>query len=196
MTEPASDGRVEGMLSEQGERGLRAEPGDSLFGVRQAAPERRSPVPWIVAGLVVAALLAFLAIAGRHRGPGSASQLLPVDARAGALAISSVAMSESTSLSGGKSTFVDGQIRNGGTKAVLGVVVQVSFANDEGMPAQVETVPLMLIRTHEPYVDTEPVRADPLKPGEQREFRLTFEALPGNWNTQLPAIRLTHVDLQ
>ena len=111
----------------------------------------------------------------------------------GELAISGVAMSESTSLSGGKSTFLDGQVRNAGARTVTGVGVQVLFANDEGMPPQIATVPLMLIRTHEPYVDTEPVSADPLKPGQQREFRLTFEALPGNWNTQLPEIHLVRV---
>ena len=52
---------------------------------------------------------------------------------------------------------------------------------------QVETVPLTLIRTHEPYVDTEPVSAAPIKAGEVREFRLIFENIGANWNQQTAA---------
>jgi len=51
-------------------------------------------------------------------------------------------------------------------------------------------VPLMLIRTREPYIDTEPVSAAPLKPGDDREFRLTFETVAENWNTQMPEVRI------
>jgi hypothetical protein len=58
----------------------------------------------------------------------------------------------------------------------------------------VETLPLSLIRTREPYIDTQPVSAAPLKPGDDREFRLIFEAIPTNWNMQLPEIRIVRVD--
>jgi hypothetical protein len=54
----------------------------------------------------------------------------------------------------------------------------------------VETIPLSLIRTHEPYVDTEPVSAAPLKPGDNDEFRLIFEKIPENWNQQMPEIHV------
>jgi hypothetical protein len=107
-----------------------------------------------------------------------------------------LAMSESTSLSGGKSTFIDGKIRNAGTATVTGITVQVLFRNEEQMPPQVETLPLALIRTREPYVDTQPVSAAPLKPGEEREFRLIFESIPQNWNMQMPDIHVVRVDLK
>jgi hypothetical protein len=71
--------------------------------------------------------------------------------------------------------------------------VQVLFRNDEAMPPQIETLPLSLIRTREPYIDTQPVSAAPLKPGDGREFRLIFESLPANWNTQMPEIRVIQV---
>jgi hypothetical protein len=72
--------------------------------------------------------------------------------------------------------------------------VQVLFQNEEQMPPQVETVPLTLIRTREPYVDTEPVRVEPLKSGDEREFRLIFESIPANWNMQMPEIRVIKVE--
>ena len=79
-------------------------------------------------------------------------------------------MSESTSLSVGKSTFVDGHIQNTGSQTVTGVTVQVLFRNDEESCRGVETLPLSLIRTREPYIDTQPVGAAPLKPGDARGF--------------------------
>jgi hypothetical protein len=85
---------------------------------------------------------------------------------------------------------VDGHIKNIGGETVTAVTVQVLFANDEAMPPQIETVPLSLIRTREPYVDTQSVSAAPLKPGDEREFRLIFESIPSNWNTQMPEIRV------
>jgi len=57
----------------------------------------------------------------------------------------------------------------------------------------VETLPLSLIRTHEPYIDTVPVSAAPLKQGDQREFRLIFETIPENWNQQTPEIHLVKI---
>lgn len=171
-------------------------------GPSKAAPDfepkapQRSGMPaaaWVVAGLVVVAILAGLILAGRKRAP-AVTGIQPVAAYAANLPISGLQMSESTSLSGGKSTFVDGRVQNRGDQTVNGVTVQVLFRNDEGMPPQIETVPLMLIRTREPYVDTQTVGSAPLKPGDEREFRLIFESIPTNWNQQMPEIRVIRVD--
>jgi len=102
-------------------------------------------------------------------------------------------MSESTSLSGGKSTFIDGHIHNSGNKTVTAATIQVFFRNDEGMPPSIETLPISVIRTREPYVDTQPISVAPLKPGDDRDFRLIFETIPGNWNVQLPEIHIVRV---
>ncbi len=148
---------------------------------------------WLAAGLVVVAVLLGLIMAGRKKAP-TVTGIQPIAAYAENLPISGLQMSESTSLSGGKSTFVDGRVENHGGQTVSGVTVQVIFRNDEGLPPQVETVPLMLIRTREPYVDTQTVGSAPLKPGDDREFRLIFESIPTNWNQQMPEIRIIRVD--
>jgi len=147
----------------------------------------------VVAGVVVLAILAGLVLAGRKKAP-VITGIQPPAAYAVNLPLSGLAMSESTSLSGGKSTFIDGKVRNTGDKTVTWATVQVLFRNAEGMPPGVETVPLMLIRTREPYIDTQTLGAAPLKPGDEREFRLIFEAIPGNWNVQMPEVHVVRVD--
>jgi hypothetical protein len=146
-----------------------------------------------VAGLAVLVVVVVLVLAGRHKAVSPAT-VQPLAAYAASLPLSQLAMSESTSLSGGKSTFIDGHVQNTGSQTVSGITVQVLFRNDEAMPPQIETLPLSLVRTREPYVDTQSVSAAPLKPGEERDFRLIFESIPSNWNTQIPEIRIIRVE--
>jgi hypothetical protein len=102
-------------------------------------------------------------------------------------------MSEASNFAGGKVTYVDGKIINNGSETLTGITVQVAFRNDLKEIAQKETMPLNLIRTHEPYVDTQPVSASPLKPGDRREFRLIFDSVAPDWNGQYPEIRVVQV---
>jgi hypothetical protein len=55
---------------------------------------------------------------------------------------------------------------------------------------------LKLIRTRDPYIDTEPVSAAPLKPGDQRDFRLSFDAVSPDWDGAYPEIRILKVQTQ
>ena len=168
-----------------------------LFAPRK--PESGSGIPvaaWGIAGAVVVVIVAVLIFVGRGKSAGAGNTVQPLAPYATNLPLSQLAMSESTNLSGGKYTYIDGHIQNTGSQTVTGVTVQVLFHNEEQMPPQVETLPLALIRTHEPYIDTQPVSAAPLKPGEDREFRLTFETIVGNWNYQMPEVHVIRVDLK
>jgi hypothetical protein len=172
--------------------GGKAQP-SAMFSSRE--PER-APVPlaaWAIAGLAVLAVIGGLILLGHHRGPVAPNTVQPQAAYAANLPLSQLAMSESTSLSGGKSTFVDGHIQNTGDKTITGITVQVLFHNDENMPPQLETLPLALIRTRQPYIDTQPVSAAPLKADDGQDFRLIFETIPTNWNMQMPEIHIIQV---
>ena len=172
------------------------EPADTQRLTFGARPSERTPapvLPWVVAGVVVLlAALAAVLLSGHHRVATPANAHEQGD-YAAHLTFSDLKMSESTSLSGGKSTFIDGEVRNTGDQTVSGVMVQVAFANDEAMPAQTIALPLTLIRAHEPYVDTVLLNESPLAPGSEREFRLIFEGIGANWNQQVPAMRVTQV---
>ena len=165
----------------------------AIFG---SQPEERggSMAAWGVAALVVLVIVGALVFAGRKKPAPAPNTLQPADAYAASLPLSQFAMSESSSLSGGKVTYLDGHVQNTGGRMVNGVTVQVVFENDEQLAPTIDTLPLTLIRMREPYIDTEPVSAQPLKPGDDREFRLIFEAVPENWNMQMPQVRVIHVD--
>lgn len=157
---------------------------------------QRSSFPaaaWGVAALIVIVVVGGVLLMGRKKTAPAPETLQPADAYAASLPLSQFAMSEAENLSGGKLTYLDGHVHNTGDRTLSAVTVQVVFANDEALAPQIDTVPLTLIRTREPYIDTEPVSAAPLKPGDDREFRLTFEAVPENWNTQMPQVRVIQV---
>jgi hypothetical protein len=102
-------------------------------------------------------------------------------------------MSEATSFSGAKVTYIDGQITNNGNRTLTAITVQVGFHSDVGQYAQRLAVPLSFIRTRQPYVDLEPVSAAPIEPGQSRDFRLIFDTVPADWNLQYPEIRVIGV---
>jgi len=192
----------------QGERGRAAPNGASsaspgVSGVEApifaAEPEERGGIPlaaWGVAALIAVVIVGALVSYGWKKPVPAPSTLLPADAYAASLPLTQFEMSESANLTGGKLTYLDGHIGNTGDRTVDAVTVQAVFQNDIELAPQIYTVPLTLIRMKEPYIDTEPVRAAPLKPGDDREFRLTFETVPENWNQQMPEVRIVHAELR
>jgi len=159
------------------------------------APEARSWKPFAIAGAAMLLVLAVLLLAGRRShdsNPGGAGLAAPA-AYAASLPITNVQMSDSSNLSGGKETYLDGTVTNRGAQTVAAITVQVAFKSFTGTLAHKETLPLNLIRFREPYVDTEPVSAEPIKPGQSRPFRLIFDAVPGSWDGAYPEVRVISV---
>jgi len=145
---------------------------------------------------VLAVLAAIGVLATRRSAPTVNPHVLAeADPYAASLPISGIEMSEAANGAGEKATYIDGKISNNGTQTVSGITVQVVF-QIEGGQTQVETLPLALIRTREPYVDLQPVTSAPIQPGVNREFRLIFEKVPEGWNVQAPEIRVVRVNFQ
>lgn len=162
----------------------------------ESTKEKGNWLPWVLAGVVVALVLTVVIVLNTHKHTvtsQSATQMAPADPYAANLPITNLQMSEASNLAGGKVTYIDGHIANHGEKTVTGIVVQAAFRSYTGEFAQRETLPLNLIRTREPYVDTQPVSAQPLKPGEERDFRLIFDNISPDWNQTYPEIRSIQV---
>jgi hypothetical protein len=149
-----------------------------------------------IAAAVVLVLTAVVVLVLEHGKPAVTVTPIsaPADAYAPSLPISGLAMSESANLTGGKATYLDGRIANTGVRIVTGITVQVLFRSFTREVAQNVTMPLKFIRTREPYVDVEPVSAAPLKPGDQQDFRLIFDAVSADWDGAYPEIRILHVE--
>lgn len=161
------------------------EPNSSMFREPEAA---KAPTKALgIAAVAVVILIAVLVLISRRPPEVENAAYAPN------IAFSHIEMSESTSISGGKSTYIDGRVRNNGPQTVTGIHVHVLFKNDVAMPPQVQNAELMLIRARDPYVDTQTVEKAPLAPGDEREFRLTFENVAENWNQQLPEIQVVGV---
>ena len=162
-------------------------------------PEPRPWKPFAIAGAVLLMILAGLLLAGQRRheppNPGGAGLAAPAD-YAASLPISGLEMSDSSNLSGGKEMYLDGTVRNTGKRVVRAITVQIGFKDVVGTLAAKETLPLNLIRFREPYVDTEPVSAEPIQPGESRSFRLIFDATPQSWDGAYPEVRVIAVGAQ
>ncbi len=163
--------------------------------------EQKSERNWlplaIAAGVViVVAAVAVLLLEWGHKGPTVTPVSAAPDAYSANLPITGLVMSESANLAGGKMTYVDGTITNTGSRTVSGIAVQVLFRNFNKEVTQNETQALKLIRTRDPYVDTEPVSAAPLAPGDRREFRLIFDGVKPDWDGAYPEIRILHVDFK
>jgi hypothetical protein len=157
--------------------------------------ERGFPATAVAIGAGALVLLVVsLSLLGRHDHVATQSTTLrPAAVYAANLPLSSLAMSEAKSFSGAKQMYIDGRITNNGSSTVTGATVQVVFGNVVGNPPRIETAPVMLIRSREPYVDVEPIGSDPLKPGKSDDFRLTFENVDPNWDQQLPEVRMIRV---
>jgi hypothetical protein len=167
-------------------KGSREQQTDPLF--REPVREKsfQASTVAIAAAVVVVVVVAFLVL-GRHRsGPAGGA------AYAANLELTNLQPSQSESLSGGRSTYVDGHIVNHGNQTVTGVTVQATFGADGGQ-AQVLSAPVSIIRTRQPYVDTEPLSAAPLAAGAQADFRLIFEGVSDNWNQQAPTLKVAQV---
>src|SRR5690348_8918746 len=105
--------------------------------------EPRSVLPWVIAGVVVALIIIAFLLIGRGPAPASnpgGKELAAPAAYANHLAITNLRMSESTSLSGAKQTYIDGDIKNNGTETLTGITVQVAFHDFTGQIGQKNTL--------------------------------------------------------
>lgn len=170
--------------------------GRDLDLVPPAEKRERNWLPLAVAAaavLIVAGVVVLVLEHGKG-GPEVTPISAAADPYAASLPITRLAMSESANLAGGKVTYLDGHIANTGNRTVAGVTVQVLFRNPAHEVSQNDTQSMKVIRTREPYIDVEPLSASPLKPGDERDFRLIFDAVSQDWDGAYPEVRVIRVE--
>ena len=167
--------------------------------IPSAASEESNWLPWATAAAVVLLIVALAILLslkdGKARGDVSVTPITaPLDPYAANLSVNRMAMSESANLAGGKVTYLDGFLANNGTRTVTAVTVQVLFIGSSREVTQNQTLPLRLIRVREPAVDLQSISTAPLRPGDEKEFRLIFDSVQSDWDGAYPEIRILHVD--
>lgn len=109
------------------------------------------------------------------------------------LKFSDLKLSQAQNFVGATVTYVDGTVGNTGDKTVTHVSIRVTFKDLYDQVAQVEDVPLKVLRTAGPYPDTADLSVAPLAPGETKPFRLIFEHVSEQWNQAYPQLQVTNV---
>ena len=107
--------------------------------------------------------------------------------------LSDLKMSQAQNFAGSTVTYIDGTVANLGNKTVTHAVVRVTFRDAYGQVAQVEAVPLKILETGGPYLDTADLSAMPLVPGQNKPFRLIFERISQQWNMGYPELQVADV---
>jgi hypothetical protein len=115
---------------------------------------------------------------------------------AASLKLSDLKMSAAENFVGATVTYLDGTVTNAGGKTVTHAMVHVNFRNSLGQVAQAEDVPLHVLQTSGPYPDAVDLGASPLPPGQNKQFRLTFEHVTADWNHEYPVLQVTDVSLR
>ena len=138
----------------------------------------------VVVGLVLVAALLI-------REPVKTAPKIPP--YAAKLRISDIKMSQAQNFVGASVTYVDGNITNTGKKDVTHAIVRVIFRDSYRQVAQVEQVPIKVLRTSGPYPDTVDLAAVPLASGQTKPFRLIFEHVSEQWNQAYPELQITDV---
>ena len=143
----------------------------------------------VVAIAVVVVIVGLIAIVLREK-PRPAEGPPPY---AASLKFSDLKLSQAQNFVGATVTYVDGTITNSGEKTVTHADVKVVFKDLYDQVAQVEDVPIKVLRTGGPYPDTADLSISPLAPGQSNSFRLTFEHLSDQWNQAYPQLQITSV---
>jgi hypothetical protein len=92
------------------------------------------------------------------------------------LEVTDVRMSAAENFLGASVTYMDARVTNKGTKTVRRLGFDLTF---------VDTLNQVVLRERARPVTR---RTPPLKPGESRAFRVTFEHMPADWNQAPPTI--------
>jgi hypothetical protein len=147
-------------------------------------------MPWIIALIVICCGLGLAFWLGRAPANSNGNA---VDPYAKNVVLGNVQVSQASNFAGDQLTYVDGTIENRGDRTITSMTLQASFPNETGDAPQILQAPLSLVRSRDPYVDTQPISAAPLAPGRSQDFRLVFDNVSPMWSQAAPALRIVDI---
>ena len=152
-----------------------------------AQKPERNWLPWTIAVVTIGCLAGLGFWFGRTT---SMANNAGMDPYAKYLVMSHLHVSRADNFAGDSLVYVEGTLENRGNRTVTALEMQAFFANDAGDPPRMAQAPVALIRSRQPYVETEPLSQDPLLPGASQDFRLTFANVSSIWNQKTPQLQV------
>jgi len=162
--------------------------GDAPF-TPQREEHSSAMVPMVAGVLVIAVVVGALLVLGRYNSRAGAS----ADPYAQKLQLSDLKMSTAKNFVGATVIYLEGNARNTGDKTVSHAGVQAEFKDAMGQVVLREQRPLMVTEERPNYSDNVDLSLSPLKPGQSKPFRLSFEGVPTDWNQQAPDLRISSI---
>ena len=148
------------------------------------AEDRSTALLTVLAVVVLGIIAGVLGLVRRAASPAvPASPVLTEEQKAyfPETVVSDARMSAAQNFLGGTVTYLDAQIANQGTKTVRLLDLQLEFVDTLNQVVLRETAHAITSRT------------PPLKPGEKRAFRVSFDHMPTDWNQAPPAITVKYL---
>lgn len=162
------------------------EPGESSY----REERRRFPLAFLLGILVVGILCGGFVLLTRHmRAPAQAAAVKwpfgPAEqAYAARIHFTDIQMARATNFLKQEFTYVAGTISNDGVQTIRAMEVTVEFHDDLNQVILRDTEVVM------------PPNGEPLPAGQRRDFQITLEHIPAEWNHQYPSINVTGLILQ
>ena len=142
-----------------------------------------SYIPIIIGAVTLVLLISGYLYLNAERSGSETEEQASAEAKAylGNLQLSDVKMQAAENFMQQQVVEVDGKITNNGPRALKSIDVYCLFYSVDGHMIHRERVPV--------------VRATgkPLASNETRDFRLPFDALPGNWNQAMPHLVVAQI---
>ncbi len=154
-----------------------------------AEPKHEFPVAFVAGGVIVLLMIggAFLLTDYERTHAPAERQLVVAEADKPYLPqiqIGGIEMSRASNMLGHELTYIAGTLTNAGNRTIKSIEVTVEFRDSL---AQV-----VLRDKRRPFGHF----MEPLPAGGSRDFVLTFESVPRDWNIQHPQFRVTGLELQ
>jgi len=151
----------------------------------------RFPAAFVLGAVIVALLFGGLLLLTRFTRPSgnaAAVQHLPFGAAEQAYAehihFNDLQMAKASNFLNQEFTYVAGTISNDGAKTLLGLEVIIEFRDPFNQ---------VILRENELLIGT---KARPLDAGQRRDFQVTLEHVPAEWNQQYPVFRVIGLILE
>jgi hypothetical protein len=163
------------------------EPGESSY----SAERRRFPVAFLAGAIVMALLFGGFYLLTRILGSHGAATAVKLpfgpaeQAYAERIHFNDLRLSRSTNMIKQEFTYVTGVISNDGDRNIGAMEVTVEFH---------DAMNQVILRDSQFVIA--PQGDPPLNAGLSREFQVTLEHVPAEWNQEYPSIRVTGLNLQ